>query len=183
MLSPEQLERKIEAVFGKRWGRLNEQMAMLYGGIDSQEVTERASDPSGAMGAIQRIMSNDVACMQTLRDFARPATERLLFPNLEPDVVPGMSPEGDAQIRSAIVHLHERILGRYDSVDSPEVERTFQLLAGIVSDARQRKGLETREAYHCRHDVKDAPEDKHYTIRAWRGVVTYLLRRQEFLYE
>jgi hypothetical protein len=31
--------------------------------------------------------------------------------------------------------------------------------------------------------VPDAPLDPHYTIRAWRGVVTYLLRRQEFLYE
>ena len=34
---------------------------------------------------------------------------------------------------------------------------------------------------------KDAPgaamQDPHYTIRAWRSVVTYLLRRQEFLYE
>ena len=25
--------------------------------------------------------------------------------------------------------------------------------------------------------------DPNYTIRAWRGVVTYLLRRYEFLYE
>lgn len=27
------------------------------------------------------------------------------------------------------------------------------------------------------------PDDPHYTIRAWRSVVTYLLRRSEFLYE
>ena len=37
------------------------------------------------------------------------------------------------------------------------------------------------------HVPKDAPgaavSDPHYTIRAWRGVVTYLLRRPEFLYE
>ena len=26
-------------------------------------------------------------------------------------------------------------------------------------------------------------DDRHYTLRAWRAVVTYLLRRQEFLYE
>ena len=40
-------------------------MAMLYGGIDSQEVTERAADPSGAMGAIQRILANEVASRHT----------------------------------------------------------------------------------------------------------------------
>ena len=59
MLSPEQVERKIGAVFGEKWGKLNGQMAMLYGGIDSKEVTDRATDPSGAMGAIQRILSNE----------------------------------------------------------------------------------------------------------------------------
>ena len=59
---------------------------MLYGGIDSQEVTERATDPSGAMGAIQRILSNDVACKHVARDFARPPAERRLFPGIEPDV-------------------------------------------------------------------------------------------------
>jgi len=26
-------------------------------------------------------------------------------------------------------------------------------------------------------------EDPNYTVRAWRAVVTYLLRRHEFLYE
>jgi len=54
MLSPEQVERKVNAIFGTRWGRLHEQLAILYGGIDSKEITERATDPSGAMGAIQR---------------------------------------------------------------------------------------------------------------------------------
>src|SRR5204862_4843151 len=113
MLAPEQIERKTQAVFGERWGRLNDQLAMLYGGIDSKEVTERATDPSGAMGAIQRIMANEVACKHVLRDFAKKPGERLLFPGLEPSVLPGSSPENDEQIRKAIVHLHARILGRY----------------------------------------------------------------------
>jgi hypothetical protein len=183
MLSPEQLERKVAAVFGEKWGRLNGELEMLYGGIDSQEVTERATDPSGAMGAIQRTLANDVACQQTLRDFAREKAERRLFPGIEPDVLPGESPESDMAIRRAIVHLHSLVLGRNDAADSPEVDRTFALFAGIVNDAREQKGLDKRENYHCRHDVEGAPEDPQYTIRAWRGVVTYLLRRQEFLYE
>jgi hypothetical protein len=181
MLSPEQLERKIGAVFGERWGRLQGELAMLYGGIDSKEVTERATDPSGAMGAIQRIMSNDVACKHVARDFARPAAERRLFPGIEPGVVPGSSPENDAKIRQAIVYLHERVLGRYDAVDSAEVTRTFKLFAGILADAQQQKGLEKQEAYACRQGTPAA--DPNYTIRAWRAVVTYLLRRPEFLYE
>lgn len=188
MLSPEQVERKVAAVFGEKWGRLNEQMAMLYGGIDSKEVTERATDPSGAMGAIQRILSNDLACRHVAREFARPAAERKLFPGIELSVLPGSSPEADAAIRKTIVHLHERILGRYDAADSPDVDRTFKLFAAIVADAKNQKGVEKQEAYACRPD-RDAPgasakaADPNYTIRAWRAVVTYLLRRSEFLYE
>jgi hypothetical protein len=183
MLSPEQVERKVNAIFGQRWGKLQGQLAILYGGIDSKEVTERAADPSGAMGAIQRILANDVACTHTARDFALKASERRLFPGIEPDVLPGSSPEADTAIRRAIVHLHELVLGRHDAVDSAEVSRTFDLFTGIIADARTQKGLESREAYTCRTNVPDAPADPHYTIRAWRAVVTYLLRRPEFLYE
>jgi hypothetical protein len=183
MLTPEQLERKVGAIFGQPWGKLNDQLAMLYGAIDSKEVTERAADPSGAMGAIQRMLANDVACAQVLSDFTRQPAERKLFPSIEPDVVPGSSPEADAKLRAAISHLHERVLGRNDAADSAEVERTFQLFAGTVSDASKEKGLDKRENYHCRRNVEGAQEDPHYTIRAWRSVVTYLLRRPEFLYE
>jgi hypothetical protein len=183
MLSPEQLERKVAAVFGEKWGRLNGETAMLYGGIDSQEVTERATDPSGAMGAIQRSLANDVACKHTLRDFARPQNERKLFPGVEPDMLPGASAEGDAAIRAAIVHLHALVLGRNDAPDSAEVDRTFALFSGVVADAKEQKGLEKVEIYHCRHAVENAPQDPAYTIRAWRAVLTYLLRRPEFLYE
>jgi hypothetical protein len=182
MLAPEQLERKVTAVFGEKWNRLQGEMAMLYGGIDSKEVTDRAADPSGAMGAIQRILSNDVACKNVARDFARPIAERRLFPTIEPSVIPGESTEGDAKIRQAIAYLHERVLGRYDAPDSAEVGRTFKLFAAILEDAKNQKGLDKRENYSCRQGGA-VSDDPHYTIRAWRGVVTYLLRRPEFLYE
>jgi hypothetical protein len=183
MLAPEQVERKVAAVFGKPWGKLEDQMAMLYGGIDSKEVTERAADPSGAMGAIQRILANDVACHETALDFSRAPDRRILFPNIEPDVIPGTTPQADAQIRQAIVHLHQRILGRYDAADSPEVDRTYQLFAGIVADAAQHKGIDAEENWSCRQGLEHPVPDPHYTVRAWRAVVTYLLRRPEFLYE
>jgi hypothetical protein len=135
------------------------------------------------MGAIQRGLSNDVACRHVAADFARPAGERLLFPGIEPDQAPGASAEGDATIRRAIVHLHQRILGRYDAVDSAAVGRTFALFRDIVADAAARTGVDPRENYPCRQGQAAPGDDPHYTIRAWRGVVTYLLRRSEFLYE
>ncbi|MCA9219148.1 MAG: DUF1592 domain-containing protein [Planctomycetales bacterium] len=183
LLSAEQLERKIAAVFGKPWGRLTEQTAMLYGGIDSKEVTERAADPSGAMGAIQRTLSNDIACRHVALDFSRDPADRILFPNIEPDVVPGKSPESDARIRRAIVHLHSHVLGRYDVANSPEVDRTFKLFAAVVADASRQKQFEQQEIWSCRQGLEKPVPDPHYTVRAWRAVVTYLLRQPEFLYE
>ena len=52
-----------------------------------------------------------------------------------------------------------------------------------MADARGRKGIDKVEAYNCRANIPGAPPDPHSTIRAWRGVLTYLLRRPEFLYE
>ena len=188
MLSPEQLERKLTAIFGKQWGLLTNRdsnFKILYGGIDSKTVTRRIADPSGAMGAIQRIMANDVACRNVAADFSLPANERRLFPGIEPDVLPSLDAESDQQIKEAIVYLHDLILGREDSVNDQEVQRTFELFAGIISDARSRGEFDLRESYACQTLREKTPRDPdpEYTIRAWRGVVTYLLRQREFLYE
>ena len=184
MLGPEQLERKITAVFGKPWGRLkDEELAMLYGGIDSQEVTERAADPGGAMGALQRTMANDVACKNVAADFALERGKRRLFPDIDPDTVPGESTGSDGRIRDAMVYLHGLVLGRQHAADSAEVTRTFDLFAGIVADAEERKDLEALENYHCRASGEARFKDPAYTVRAWRGVLTYLLRQRDFLYE
>ena len=175
-------------MFGTKWGRLldpESKFKILYGGIDSKEITERIAEPSGAMGAIQRIMANDIACKNVAADFSLPAKQRRLFPGIEPNVVPGTSAEADQQIRLAIVHLHQLLLGRFDETDDPEVQRTYDLFAGIVKDAKSREGISKVESYSCQtqRDVTPRDPDPHYTIRAWRAVVTYLLRQHEFLYE
>ena len=188
LLTPEQLERKLHAIFGAKWGRLNKQeskLGILYGGIDSKEITQRNVEPSGAMGAIQRILANDLACQHVATDFNRPAKERRLFPGIETHVVPGVNAEADQQIQVAIVHLHDLLLGRFDKPDAPEVKATYELFAGIIKDAKSRTGIQPLESYYCQsgREVTPRDPDPHYTIRAWRGVVTYLLRQHEFLYE
>ncbi len=182
LLSPEQMERKLNAIFGKRWGRLDDSMKVLYGGIDSITVTERNADPSGAMGAIQRLLANDVACYHVARDFRRDAAERLLFPRIEQTDLPGDDP-ANLKIKQAIVDLHQRLLGHERAVDHPEIERTFQLFTGVLADVEAQGRFEPRETYFCGGREEFRTEDPHYSIRAWRGVVTYLLRQHEFLYE
>ena len=135
LLSPEQLERKIEALFGKRWGQVESKMKILYGGINSQSVTERLTEPSGAMGAIQRIMANDISCLHVTRDFFLEPAKRRLFPGIEMNVVPEKSPEDDLKIRKAIVYLHSYLLDRQQSVNDHQVGRTFNLFSAVVAEA------------------------------------------------
>ena len=182
LVTPEQMERKLEAIFGKRWGRFEDAYKILYGGIDSITVTERNTEPSGAMGAIQRMMANDMACINVGRDFHRPAAERILFADIEPSVVPG-DDASNQQIRKTIVSLHDKLLGQQRAPDHPEIERTFQLFTGIISEAKAQPNYEPRETYFCGGREDFHVDDPHYTVRAWRGVVTYLLRQHEFLYE
>ena len=58
----------------------------------------------------------------------------------------------------------------------------ISLFAGVVADAKTRK-LDPEESYFCRQGMLHPVPDPKYTVRAWRAVVTYLLRRPEFLYE
>ena len=183
LLAPEQLERKIEVLFGTRWGKVEKEMKILYGGINSQSVTERLPEPSGAMGAIQRIMANEVSCLHVTPDFAREPPKRRLFPHIEKDVVPGSNPANDLKIRKTIVHLRGHLLDRHEPIEHPEVERTFKLFADVVAEAQKRKGIDKRDTYFCGRIDSKRIEDPHYTLRGWRTVVTYLLRQPEFLYE
>ena len=125
---------------------------------------------------------NDMACINVGRDFHRPAAERILFAGIEASVVPG-DDASDQQIRETIVRLHDKLLGQQRPLHHPEIERTFQLFTGIISDAKAQPNYEPRETYFCGGREDFHVDDPHYTVRAWRGVVTCLLRQHEFLYE
>lgn len=185
LLSPEQLERKIVAVFGEPWGRLKKdytKIDILYGGIDSKQVTERMADPSGAMGAIQNMMAHEVSCKNVAFDFTTEPANRVLFPHIEPDVTP-RDPANEQKIRAAIVHLHQRLLGLEQQPDDPDVDRTYRLFKGIVDDAHARGRFEQQDIYFCRGRDDGRLNDPEYTVRAWRAVLAYLLLQHEFLYE
>ncbi len=140
-LSPEQLSRKVQAVMGYPWKyELDDadpllstnQYRLLYGGIDSDSVTVRVTDPNGVMANIADRLGNEMACFAVPRDFYKPAAERLLFPKVETSFEPkdgnGFTVEPAVKgIKENIVLLHKRILGETLSVDDPEVERTYQL--------------------------------------------------------
>jgi hypothetical protein len=99
---------------------------------------------------------------------------------------PALPPRADQQIRAAIVHLQQWCsAATMRKEGDSEVERTFRLFDGILSDAHERKGIEPAGELLLpqREWERSARPDPNYTMRAWRGVLTYLLRQEEFLYE
>jgi hypothetical protein len=207
--TPELLARKIEAVTGYRWIRgwdLSEQLAtdykILYGGIDSDSITQRLPHLNGIMAGVAARMANEMACYTTAYDLSLPADQRTMFPAVTLDHVP-LGPTGDeipdsiADIKANIQHLHERFLGEKLDINDPEIERTYQLFLETWKEglANVTAGKENPWlSWWCQARVDpntqvELPEDKrlgedpNYTVRAWMAVITYLLSDYRFLYE
>ena len=64
-----------------------------------------------------------------------------------------------------------------------KVNRKAATEANKASDAAAKQRFEQQGNDDCRQNLAQPVPDPNYTVRAWRAVVTYLLRRQEFLYE
>ncbi len=210
-LPPEQLARKIEAVTGYPW-RANptstdyllstNEYRIFYGGIDSDSIIERIREPNGIMANIATRMSNEMACTSTARDFANEPPDRLLFPYVEPDSQPE-DDNGNAipavidAIKANIQYLHFHVLGEKLELDDPQIDRTYALFIDIWKDGKAGIASEAYSASlpgNCRAqndwwtgnplpEERQISADPDYTIRAWMGVMTYLLSDFRFLHE
>ena len=207
LLSPERLSLKIQAVTGVPWARtardrpyLMNDYKILYGGIDSDTVVDRLSQPNGIMANVALRMANEVSCRATAFDFTRPDAERLLFSGVSLLDVP--ESETGAEVPAQVQRIQQTIVSLYAQVldekpDADELTRAYGLfydtwkegIAGI-KDGSLQKGLPSA----CRarenpltgdalaDDVK-IENDERYTVRAWMAVMTYLLSDYGFLYE
>ena len=103
LLTPEELDRKTAAITGYRWGRtprishayrglysrLTDDYRLLYGGIDSDGVTERARDVTSVMAGVAKRHAAQVSCPVVIREFFLvPDAERRLFAGLDRLVSP-----------------------------------------------------------------------------------------------
>ncbi len=207
--TPELLSRKIEAVTGVPWRRdwdrqswLMTDYRILYGGIDSDTVTQRLGTPNGVMANVAWRMANEVACGVTAWDISRPAAERHLFPYVEIATAPRSESGSDdsaavTAIQQNIQYLHAQILGETLAAGDPELTRTYQLfvdtwnegLAKVAADTLSDRLLWQCQARQNPYTGEDLPDgeriemDDKYTIRAWMAVVTYLMSDYKFLYE
>jgi hypothetical protein len=190
LVTPEQLHRRIAAATGYAWRNLlprGRPYNMMYGGIDSDVVTERLTAVNGVMTNVAERMANEMACLATAQDFTKPAEDRTLFPAVEVEHLPGLD---DEAIRANIVYLHDRLLLERLDANDPEVERTYQLFVSVLEDGQSGLDegwydstlLSNCQASNAELDVQIV-EDPDYTVRAWMAVVAAMLGDFRFLYE
>ncbi|MCA9650998.1 MAG: hypothetical protein KC501_13870 [Myxococcales bacterium] len=212
LLTPEQLHRKVETITGQPWrnGESDlllepDEYLLFYGGIDSDAVTERITEPNGIMANIATRMANEMACWTVAADFTKDPTDRKMFPFVEVGFEPadenGFEIAGSsAAIKANIQYLHQRLLGEFLDLTDPEIERTYQLFLEVWQDGKSGVGLPPEEggygtglgACSATNDYwtgEPLPEDRQitnddlYTVRAWMAVTSYLLSDYRFLHE
>jgi Protein of unknown function (DUF1588)/Protein of unknown function (DUF1592) len=198
LLSPELLHRKMD---GDR-GMLTNSLNILYGGIDSQSVTERLQTPNGIMSAVMWRMANEVSCAVVPMDFAKAADKRLLFKDVTIETIPEdalgeIDAKGKAAIEKNIAALYTRLFGEAPAVDSAEFARAYDLFVSTWKVGRNELAFENGDRYlpwECRYRratgaAEDLPEDQrfeldeNYTVRSWMAVMTYMLSDFRFLYD
>jgi hypothetical protein len=211
-LTPELLDRKVEAVVGYPWtvnfggGRrflldINEYL-IYYGGIDSDAVTSRITSPNGLMAAVGSRMAFEMACRAGPRDFTLPPEQRLLFPvveaTYEPEDENGFAiPDAELAIKHNIQHLFARILDQKVSLEDEELLAAYDLWkdtwkTGRANIAEQRENqdlpgsCQVNNDYFTNDPLPDEQRlrrDSLYTIRAWNAVVAYMLSDARFLHD
>lgn len=205
-LTPEMMHRKIKAVLGASWVKqyeidkqhtwLRDDYELIYGGIDSDNVPTRLTEPNGIVSSVAWRMANEMACHVTAYDFTFAKDGRRFFTMADEAEVPeaaGHTVDGSvANIKKNIVYLHQLVLGETLDVKDPEIERTYQVFYGTwkeLSDTHASGVL----PYECQGRIdpntgkelqKDLQitKDNLYTIRSWQAVMTYLLLDYKFLY-
>ena len=163
LLTPEELARKTAALTGVQWGRfiptgcdptpdnrcarspseLDVKYRVLYGGIDSDGITERARDINTVMAGVAKRYAAMVSCPVVVRElYLLPEGKQRLFSGIDKHMTePGA-------IRSKLVELHDELLGVQVTRHSPDVEAAYRLFVDVVE--RRRETQEDRiEFWKC----------------------------------
>ena len=156
LLTGEELAAKTLAVTGVQWGRLKAATfagrrteaftterhalstgyAILYGGIDSDGVTERARDLTAVMVGVAKRHAVQVSCPVVLREFyLLPDEDRLLFAGIDPSASPADG-AGARAIRAKLVELYGKLLGVSVGASSSEISRAYAFFEDVWTRKR-----------------------------------------------
>ena len=174
-------------------------LRVIGGGIDSYNVRRRALLPSTLNAALNRRMALELSCQVTAYDLALPSAQRVLFPHADRTIVPsGNAAAADQQpILLNLQHLHHRLLGETLALDSSELLASYQLLSDLQKDgaaamaagqlsASLTPPCDARSKFATGEPLPAAQQfstDPSYTVRAWQGLVAYLLMDYRFTFQ
>ena len=210
LLTPEQLNRKVTALFGRPWRSSvgapdyltsTSNYLFFYGGIDSDDVVKRIREPSGIIASVQQRMAVEGACLFVAEDFSKAIEDRILFPHVESSFVPEDENgyaigEVQGKVMDNLKHLHEHILGESLQDGDEELEASYNLFIDVMRAGKGlvEEGLEPAELPAQCQKMNDywtgepLPAERHvttdenYMIRSWMSVVTYLMLDNSFVY-
>ena len=224
LLTPEELAHKTAAVTGVQWGRhvrtncfpecertpsfLAHEYRLLYGGIDSDGVTERARESTSVMAGVAKRHAVAMSCPVVMREFYLvDEVDRLLFGGIE------LSEHGADAVKGKLVELHDKLLGVQVTPDSADVRAAYRLFVEVRERARASghdwfnwglcgigdqfllEGVlddlwvlddyggyewDWDRAYAFLSDIDFS--DPHATARAWKIVLAYLMMDPRYLY-
>ena len=217
LLTPEELAAKTLALTGFQWGRqsppttqkhygyrqsltrdrhgLNTRYAILYGGIDSDGVTERARDLTSVMLGVAKRHAAEVSCPIVLREFhLLPDADRKLFGGLDITATPEQ-PGGEQAIRQTLSALYDRLLGVRTSPHSSEIAAAYNFLVEVWNRKRETNASRLRDGIECwtwgdDHFLADVPEGNRNTYpndpdhigKTWVVVLAALLTDYRYLH-
>ena len=103
-LTPEELDRKNRAIFGRTWGERwghnahdykpqtnftgRRSYAAFYGGIDGASITKRNREQTPLMSNVTERMAVELSCQVVLEDFNKPREQRTVFTEVERTTIP-----------------------------------------------------------------------------------------------
>jgi hypothetical protein len=227
LLTPEELARKSAALTGFQWGRhirancwpeceqhpsaLTDDYRLLYGGIDSDGITERARDITSVMAGVAKTHAAQVSCPIVMRElYLLPDRKRRLFSGIDKNVTP---------LRGADT-IRNKLLGVRVTPHSPDVESAYRLFLEVWERNRTSRDADTNfrgvlcdwsrdivfwegilDAAVVEHENEDGWRwyehdwdrindfmdgidwsDPHYTAQTWIVVLAYLLMDYRYLY-
>ncbi len=202
LLTPEQLNRKLNALLGASWShvwdtsrnQLTNDFYGFYGGIDSDGVTDRNTQLNTLMATVIERFSSEMVCRVVIDEFEKTQSLRLLFSEVSINDTP-QTDSGATNIKQALSHLITRLWGS-EQLNQVEIDAAYDLFLNLRNERIENNAttyLSTNEAQElndnndefCQLDWENEDalrQDSNQVLRPWMGVLMYLVSDYKVMY-
>lgn len=167
---PSMLNAKLQSQLGSGFAGFNNPYAgagQNFGGFDGNNRTSRANAYTMVQASTMDTIALTMSCGWTQTDFGRAQADRLLFPRVTMNDVPG-TPQGQAAIVANAQYLHNWLWQENLPATDAELQRTVKLFNDVWND----RNTTSAQAVNC---SLNASNDPNYTGRAWAAVIAYMV--------